>query len=153
MRIGTSVRRGGVVAAATGGAMALMMSAAFAGFGGDNNRDGQIDQGDTGGAVVCAQQAVIYTGGSVGSSGADGQFGPATKAGVVRYQEQPHAIVLLHDGKVGFNTGGVMASDIRALRVSFHQHGDTTNEAKMVSWLNRCAVSSITDSSGRQIFH
>jgi peptidoglycan hydrolase-like protein with peptidoglycan-binding domain len=118
---------------------------------GDNDHSGDITRGDRGPAVVCAQQAVIYTGGSVGSSGADGDFGSGTYSGVRSYQSRTGGLTV--DGKVGYNTGGAMATDIRQLRLAYHHEGDRTGESQMVNWLTRCVVSTYKDNSGRQIFH
>jgi peptidoglycan hydrolase-like protein with peptidoglycan-binding domain len=149
-RFKAGVRRTGIVSAAATAVTILTMSAALA-WTGDNNSNGQIDRDDTGPAVVCAQQGVIYNGGSVGSSGADGRFGPNTDAGVHWYQS--HRTGLDADGQVGPHTGGVMATDIRNLRVLYHRTGDMQLEQRMVSWMNRCIVSTYHDNTGHQIFH
>ena len=103
MRIMTGARRTGIVGGAAVAATALTMSAALA-WSGDNNGDGAIDRGDRGAAVVCAQQGVIYNGGSVGSTGADGDFGNNTDAGVRTYQRNHRNPSLSADGQVGPNT-------------------------------------------------
>jgi hypothetical protein len=152
MRIMTAVRRTGIVSGAMAAVTFLAMSSALA-WTGDHNGNGQIDLHDTGPAVVCAQQGVIYNGGSVGPKGADGDFGGNTDSGVRWYQGRPRTPRLSVDGQVGPNTGGAMATDIRNLRALYHRTGETTLEQQMVSWINRCVISTYHDNAGHQIFH
>ncbi len=49
-----------------------------------------VQYGDTGSCVVTAQQALIRHGFSVGSSGADGAFGSATRSAVIRFRAASH---------------------------------------------------------------
>jgi peptidoglycan hydrolase-like protein with peptidoglycan-binding domain len=129
------------------------MSNAYA-WDGDINRNGQIDYGDRGAAVECAQQAAIYDGFSVGSTGADGKFGWATHNGVRAYQtynRDPSGAALSVDGQVGPRTGGAMTADVRRYRDIARSTGETAEEARMNDWLSRC-VGRYTDNRGRQIF-
>jgi peptidoglycan hydrolase-like protein with peptidoglycan-binding domain len=121
----------------------------------DANGNGQIDRPDTGDAVRCAQRAVIYDGRSVGSSGADGQFGNNTRAGVISYQgahNDTSGRPLDANGQVGPLTGGAMAFEVRQIRISATQHGDPDTAAEMTRWINDCVNRYFTN-SGQSIYH
>jgi hypothetical protein len=153
MRTLTSIRRVGIVAVGAAAVLGLGMSSAYA-WSGDNNHNGQIDRGDYGAAVKCAQQAVIYDGFSVGPTGPDSSFGWATYNGVWAYQRNNRDTSgrpLGVDGQVGRFTGGAMTADIRRYRDIARSTGETAEEAKMTDWLNRC-VGRYTDNAGRLIF-
>lgn len=103
----------------------------------DRNRIGQVDRGDTGVPVWCAQHVVhTYNGISIGSSGEDSDFGSATESGVKTYQARKGG--LLVDGVVGNNTGHAMFVEVTALKISLMQHGDPSGAAEAQSWLTTC---------------
>lgn len=62
-----------------------------------------LRSGDIGTCVAVAQKLLVAKGYSVGSSGTDGSFGPATKAAVVKFQS---ATRLVTDGVIGPITWG-----------------------------------------------
>lgn len=66
----------------------------------------QIRQGDSGSCVRVLQRALIAKGYSVGSSGADGAFGPATDLAVRRFQSDYDRVTI--DGVVGPQTWGTL---------------------------------------------
>jgi peptidoglycan hydrolase-like protein with peptidoglycan-binding domain len=152
-RVGTAV---GAMAVAVATVLSLNTATAVAATSwNDANRNGQIDKPDTGEAVRCAQRAVIYDGRSVGSSGADGQFGTNTRAGVISYQgahTDTSGRPLDANGQVGPLTGGAMASEVRQIRISAQQHGDPDTAAEMTRWINDC-VNKYYTNSNQSIYH
>jgi peptidoglycan hydrolase-like protein with peptidoglycan-binding domain len=138
----------GIVAAAAAAVLGLGTPSAFAVGTSwhDNNSNGQIDKGDTGEAVRCVQRAVIFDNLSVGSSGADGQFGTNTKNGVLNYQAR---YSLGQDGMVGTATGGRMVTQIRTYQRIAHQTGESS--APFDAWMADC-LNRYSNSQG-SIFH
>jgi peptidoglycan hydrolase-like protein with peptidoglycan-binding domain len=112
----------------------------------DANSNGQIDKGDSGEAVRCVQRAVLFDGISVGG-GADGQFGPNTKNGVLAYQSRYN---LGRDGMVGTQTGGKMVAQVTSYSRTAHQTGG--NAAPFDAWLGDC-VNRYNNNQGQSIFH
>jgi peptidoglycan hydrolase-like protein with peptidoglycan-binding domain len=113
----------------------------------DANSNGQIDKPDTGEAVRCVQRAVLFDGISVGSSGADGQFGTNTRNGVVAYQGR---YGLGQDGMVGVQTGGRMVTQVRTYARIAHQTGEDPTPFNV--WISDC-FGRYSNNQGQSIFH
>ena len=77
-----------------------------------------LQQGDSGEAVKTMQQMLIALGYSVGSTGADGQFGKNTLAGLKAYQKAKGLTV---DGLYGPSTQAALVADYKAKQESGSQ--------------------------------
>lgn len=123
-----------IVAATIAGFLGMTATAAVAG---DTNHNGQVDIGDTGYPVWCAQHVVhTYGGIDIGPSGEDWDFGRATKRGVMTYQARAGGLLI--DGIVGVNTGHKMRLDVNSLHRLALAEGDEALRIDTSQWLNTC---------------
>jgi peptidoglycan hydrolase-like protein with peptidoglycan-binding domain len=132
-----SIARGAIIASTVVTSLGLAATVALAG---DNNHNGQVDFGDTGLAVWCAQHVVhTYAGIGIGSGGEDSQFGSATRQGVRTYQARESLGI---DGQVGPLTGHDMRSFVNALHRQAIQDHDNALVQDTTHWLNVCPTAS-----------
>lgn len=116
----------GIVAATTVAAVGLSISPALA----------DVDFGDRGVPVWCAQHVVhSYFHISIGGS-EDSIFGSGTESGVKTYQSLKRTLRV--DGIVGPNTGHAMRLDVDAIHHTAIQDHDTTQVNDTQHWLNTC---------------
>ncbi len=128
-----TISRGTTIVAAVVASLGLATTVALAG---DNNHNGQVDYGDTGTAVWCAQHVVhTYAGISVGRSGEDSDFGSSTRQGVRDYQSRNSLGV---DGQVGPLTGHNMRGFVNQLHHQAIQDHDNALVQDTLHWLNIC---------------
>jgi peptidoglycan hydrolase-like protein with peptidoglycan-binding domain len=132
-----TLARGATVTTMVVASLGLATTVALAG---DNNHNGQVDFGDTGRAVWCAQHVVhTYAGISIGSSGEDSDFGANTRQGVRNYQTIEHLGV---DGQVGPITGHDMRLFVNDLHRQAIQDHDNALVQDTTNWLNLCPTAS-----------
>ena len=128
-----TITRAATIAAVVATSLGLATAVALAA---DNNHNGQIDYGDTGGPVWCAQHVVhTYARIGIGASGEDGQFGAATRQGVRTYQSREHLGV---DGQVGPITGHNMRLFVNDLHRRATLEHDNALVQDTTTWLNAC---------------
>jgi peptidoglycan hydrolase-like protein with peptidoglycan-binding domain len=122
--------RTGVIAATAVAAVALSISPAMA----------DVNYGDRGVPVWCAQHVVhTYFGIGIGGS-EDSIFGNGTRNGVKNYQARKGNLSV--DGMVGPNTGHAMRLDVNAIHRDAIQDHNTSLINDTQHWLNTCPSAS-----------